>query len=63
MKVRISYTVEVSDKFRRAINNHYGKPGMATREDVQQWYATYGDSADDDIMADLERDEEKSESP
>jgi len=31
MKVRISYTVDVDDRFRRAINNHYAKPGLASR--------------------------------
>lgn len=35
MKVRIEYTVDVSDDYRRAINLHYGRPGLATRDEVK----------------------------
>ena len=49
MKVKISYTVEVDDEFRRAINEHYGRPGLATREEVKRWYEAYGNSMDADL--------------
>lgn len=49
MRVAISYAVEVDDDFRREINAYYGKPGMATREDVKRWFRSYGDSMNDDL--------------
>lgn len=51
MKVRIAYTVEVDDYTRRAINQYYGKPGLATREDVVRWHIRYGDSMNDDLSS------------
>lgn len=63
MKVRISYTVDVDPRFRRAINNHYGEKGLATRADVKEWFKRYGESANHDIMFDLDHvDEEVDES-
>lgn len=59
MKVRIAYTVEVDDDFRRAINLHYGEPGLATREDVRDWFAAHGESASDDLMYELQESEER----
>lgn len=50
MKVAISYSVDVSEDFRRAINLHYGRPGLATREEVRRWFQAYGESMNDDIM-------------
>jgi len=60
MKVRICYTVDVEDRFRRAINNHYKRPGLATRNDVKSFCRTFGESIDADIMYDLDRAEETS---
>lgn len=56
MKVRISYTVEVSDDYRRAIRRFYGKEGLATREEVQDWHEAHGASLDDDLMWDYGED-------
>jgi hypothetical protein len=50
MKVRVSYTVEVNDDYRQAINDWYGKPGLASRDEVRQWLRAYGDSMDADLM-------------
>lgn len=50
MKVRICYTVEVDDDFRRGINRFYGRPGLADREAVKNWFEAYGASMNDDIM-------------
>lgn len=58
MRVRISYTVEVDDAFRRAINLHYGLPGLATRAEVKQWFAAHGESESDNVMYDLQIHEE-----
>ena len=42
MKVRVTYTVNVSDEIRAGINSHYARPGMATREQVKQWFTDHG---------------------
>jgi hypothetical protein len=49
MKVRISYTIDAPDWFRREINRYYDKPGLATREEVRAWFKQYGSSMDDDL--------------
>ena len=51
MKVRISYTVEISDDWRRQINEHYGRDGLASREQVKTWYRSFGESMDDELSA------------
>jgi hypothetical protein len=51
----VSFIVDVSDEFRRAINYHYDQPGLATRADVKLWLEMYGHSCSDDIMFDLDR--------
>jgi hypothetical protein len=57
MKVRIDYTEEVPDRFRRAINFYHGQDGLATRQEVRDWFKEYGRSMDDDIIWDLDREE------
>ena len=54
MKVRISYIVDVSDPVREQINVWYGRPGLATRDEIKSWYQSNGESMDDDLndMAD-----------
>lgn len=59
MKVQISYTVNADDSYRRAINNHYGRAGLATRQQVQSWVKRNGASCDDDIAYELQREEEE----
>jgi hypothetical protein len=49
VRVRIEYTAEVSDDYRRAINAFYGRPGLASRDDVRRWFEAYGASMDDDL--------------
>lgn len=49
MKVKIEYTIEVDDDFRRGINMYYDKPGLATRQEVKDWFRAYGESMDDEI--------------
>jgi hypothetical protein len=49
MKVKVAYTVDADDSLRRAINAWYGRPGMATREQVQSWYEANGHSMDHDL--------------
>lgn len=59
MRVRVSYTTEVSDEYRRAINLFYGKPGLATRAEVRSWLERHGSAEDDDLMYELSRHEEE----
>ena len=49
MKVRINYVVDVDDHFRTAVNKHYGRPGLATPEDIKSWFRSFGDSMNDDM--------------
>jgi hypothetical protein len=61
MKVRISYTVEVDDHFRRALAYHHGGSGMATREDVRRHFELHGSSEDDNLMWDYDQAVERGE--
>jgi hypothetical protein len=61
MKVRVNYTVNVSDDYRRAINLHYGRPGLATRDEVRRWLEDHGSAEDDNLMWDLQENEKGGE--
>jgi hypothetical protein len=50
MKVRVSYTVDATDALRRALNAHYGREGLATREQVKRWYEDHGANGADDLL-------------
>jgi len=56
MRVRVAYTIDVSDDYRRAIRAHYDKDGLATRAEVQGWLRRFGESEDENLMWDLEND-------
>lgn len=60
MKVRISYIVEVDDRFRRAIRHHYGETGLATRDELKRWFKQNGETMNDDIVFYLNQDESES---
>ena len=49
MKIRVAYTVDVPDDWRRAIRAFYGQEGLATRAECVQWLRTYGSSEDDNL--------------
>jgi len=49
MKVRIDYTIDVPDEVRRSIRAHYGQEGLASRDDLKQWYRQYGESEDENL--------------
>lgn len=38
MKVKISYTVEVSEDDRAAINHHFGLDGLASHETIRDYF-------------------------
>ena len=49
MRVRIAYSVDVSDEIRRAMSAHYGGDGLASRQDIKQWYEAFGESMNADL--------------
>lgn len=49
MNVRISYTVDVSDEYRRAVRRYYGDTGMATSKELREWFEVHGRSEDDNL--------------
>jgi len=62
VRVRIAYTIDVPDHIRAAINAHYGRPGLADREEVQRWYRSFGESMDLDLAYYGEADDDEGES-
>ena len=60
MKVRIAYTVDVSDDYRRAINLRTGRGGLATRAEVRHWLEDHGSYYDADLMQQLEQEDARS---
>lgn len=59
MRVRVSYSTDVEDDYRRAINAYFGLPGLASRQDVKDWLRMHGTSMDDDLMRELDPKEER----
>lgn len=49
MRVRVSFIVEIDDGIREEINRWYGRPGLASRDEVKAWYEANGRSMDDDL--------------
>jgi hypothetical protein len=43
MKVRVVFTVEVDDRFRRALRLSHNDTGLASRNEVKQWFRMNGD--------------------
>ena len=58
VKVHVSYTVTVSEDYRRAIRLHYGQAGLATRAEVKRWLMAHGAAEDDTLLHDLAQTEE-----
>jgi len=50
MKVRVCYTIEVDDRYRRAVNAWVGKNGFASNRDLKDWFRIYGESCDDEVL-------------
>lgn len=60
MKVRIQFTVDVDEEFRRAIAARHGDHNrLATREEVRQWYVQNADSLDADLRDEYQREQNK----
>lgn len=62
MKV-ILETVVLDDHQRRALANHFGEPGYATRETVRTWVSMLITSALQDVVADYEGELESTKVP
>jgi hypothetical protein len=54
VKVRISYTVDCDQHFRKALAARFGKPGLATRADIKSWYEQKGDLCDANLLYDFD---------
>jgi hypothetical protein len=50
MKVRVCYTEDVPDEFRRALRLYRGETGLATRQELKDWFWRYGNTMNDDLM-------------
>ena len=61
MRVKISYTIDAPEFFRRAIRHYRGEGGLATREEVRDWMRLYGESMNQDIAYDLNMEKDKNE--
>lgn len=57
MKVRVEYTVEVDDDYRRAVREFFGRKGLATRQELKEWFWLNGRSLDEDLMSVVKYDE------
>lgn len=62
IKVKVVQTVTVSTDFRRAINRYYGKPGLATRDEVRNWVISYGESMNENLSMQEDAAAERGES-
>ena len=51
MKVRVAFTVEVGDRFRRALRLNHGDTGLASRNEVRSFFMMHGDN--EHAIADL----------
>ena len=47
MKVRVSFVVDVDDRFRRALRLSENRAGLASRNEVKTWFRFHGDSDSD----------------
>ncbi len=61
MKVRICYTIEVDDEYRRAVRSYYGDNGKASREELVNWFKTYGESMNADVLWEYEQERQEEE--
>ena len=50
MKVRIEYTIDVSDEDRASINDFLNMNGLATRPEIKSWFCIYGDTMRDTLL-------------
>lgn len=58
MKIRVQYTIEVTDEFRSALSYRFGWDKPATREQLLRHYEEYGNSITADILAEFNSDQE-----
>jgi hypothetical protein len=51
MKVRVTFTIDADEFIRREINVFYGKPGLATRDEVRDWFRSKGQDDGGDALS------------
>lgn len=61
MKVNINYTINIDNRYRRAVRAWYGDKGLATRKELKNWFIIYGESMDTTVIEELERQEKEGE--
>ncbi len=54
MKVRVCYTIDIEDETRRGLSRYFGKPGLASRRDLQRWLRENGESSLPDLQCEGE---------
>lgn len=59
MKVRVTFTVDVSDTFRKALNAYYGKGGKASSKELKLYFQCCAVENMDDVMWEYEKDTEE----
>ena len=47
-KVRVVF--EYDSKLARAVNAHFGQEGEATHAEMREWFRSYGESCDIDVI-------------
>ncbi len=52
MKVRVSFIIHIGDKFRRAINYSFGLSGLASEQEINDWYGVNANHGVSDVMDD-----------
>jgi hypothetical protein len=50
----VTFSVDVDDKTREAINAYYGLPGKATRDEVREYFVSQGLDNGLESLADFE---------
>ncbi len=61
MRVRVAFTVDVTDEFRRALRFREGREGLATREEIVEHYTQIETSTDDDLLLEYEEERDATE--
>jgi len=58
VEVKIRITFECDDRLRRAVAAQAGRPGLASREEMEFFFSQNGVSSVDDVIDEFEQSEE-----
>jgi len=59
--MKVTFSIDVDDRVRRALRAYRGKRGLASREEVRHFYISHGGAVLDDVMWEFERGERSDE--